>query len=99
MAQKRVSDAFLVNIGQLDHYVVFGTKSGGIQDFQRGKMCPIGVKQTPQTPPEPPKKHPNSPSSMSTCASNHGKEDHVGTILQDTHRIKGVGGTWAEPRE
>ena len=25
MAQKWVSDAFLVNIGQLDHYVVFGT--------------------------------------------------------------------------
>ena len=62
MAQKRVSDAFLVNIGQLDHYVVFGTKSGGIQDFQRGKMCPIGVKQTP---PDPPKTPLNSPKLIS----------------------------------
>ena len=53
MVQKLVSDAFLVNIGQLDHYVVFGTKSGVIQDFQRGKMCPIGVKQTPSDPPRP----------------------------------------------
>ena len=51
MVQKLVSDAFLVNIGQLDHYIVFGTKSGGIQDFQRGKMCPIGVKQTPPSRP------------------------------------------------
>ena len=36
-----------VNMGQLDHNVVFGTKSGAVQDFQRGKKCSIGVKQTP----------------------------------------------------
>ena len=45
--QKGVSGASSVNIGQLDHYVVFGTKSGAVQDFQRGKKCSIGVKQTP----------------------------------------------------
>ena len=41
--QKWVSDSHPVNIGQLDHYVVFGTKSGAVQDFQRGKKCQIGV--------------------------------------------------------
>ena len=41
---KWVSDAYPINMGQLDHHVVFGTKSGAIQDFQRGKKCPIGVK-------------------------------------------------------
>ena len=35
--KKRVSDTDLVNIGQLDHYVVFGTKFGPVQDVQRGK--------------------------------------------------------------
>ena len=45
--RKGASGASSVNIGQLDHYVVFGTKSGAIQDFQRGKKCPVGVKQTP----------------------------------------------------
>ena len=45
--QKRVSGAFPVNIGQLDHNVVFGTKSGAVKDFQRGKKCPLGVKWTP----------------------------------------------------
>ena len=39
--QKWISDTHLVTIGQLDHYVVFGTKSGTVQDFQRGKKCPI----------------------------------------------------------
>ena len=34
--QKWASDAYPVNIGQFDHYVVFGTKSGAEQDFQRG---------------------------------------------------------------
>ena len=47
--QKCVSDANPVNIGQLDHYVVFGTKSGALQDFQRDKKGTIGVKQTPLT--------------------------------------------------
>ena len=35
--QKWVSDAYPVNMGQLDQYVVFGTKSGAIQDFRTGK--------------------------------------------------------------
>ena len=35
--QKRVSGGSPVIIGQLDHNVVFGTKSGAIQDLQRGK--------------------------------------------------------------
>ena len=43
---KWTSDAYSVNMGQLDHYVVFGTKSGAIQDIQRGKKCPKGIKQT-----------------------------------------------------
>ena len=38
--KKRVSDTDLVNIGQLDHYVVFGTKFGPVKDFQRGKKGP-----------------------------------------------------------
>ena len=59
--QKWVSDTYLVNIGQLDHYVLFGTKFGAVQDFERGKKCPIGVQETPprlpqttQTPTKPP---------------------------------------------
>ena len=36
---KRVSDAYLANLGQWDHHMVFGTKSGAIQDFQRDKKC------------------------------------------------------------
>ena len=43
MAQKWVSDAYLVMLGQLDQYVVFGTKSNVIQDFQRGKSALFGV--------------------------------------------------------
>ena len=39
--QKWVIDNHLVTIGQLDHNVVLGTKSGTVQDFQRGKKCPI----------------------------------------------------------
>ena len=35
--QKRASDTKLVNIGRLDHYVVFGIKFGPVQDFQRDK--------------------------------------------------------------
>ena len=58
--QKWVSDADPINIGQLDHYVSFGTKSGAVQDFQRGKKCSLGVKQTPFDPPRPPKTPPNS---------------------------------------
>ena len=42
-----VSDAYPVHIGQLGHYVVFGTKSGALQDFQRDKKGTIEVKQTP----------------------------------------------------
>ena len=37
--QKWVSDTYLVNIGQLAHYVVFGTKFGAVLDFQRGKSA------------------------------------------------------------
>ena len=59
--QKLVSDAFLVNIGQLDHFMVFGTKSGALQPFQRGKTCPIGVKQTPVDPSRPPQTAPKLP--------------------------------------
>ena len=52
---KWVSDAYPINMGQLDHHVVFGTTSGAIQDFQRGKKCHIGVEQTPLDSPRPPK--------------------------------------------
>ena len=52
--QKLFSVAYLVNMGQLDHFMVFVTKSSVLQDFQRGKTCPIGVKQTPFDPPGPP---------------------------------------------
>ena len=52
--KKKVSDTDLVNIGQLDHYVVFGTKFGPVQDFQRGKKGRIGVQQTPLDPPKTP---------------------------------------------
>ena len=48
---KWVGDACPVDMGQLDHCVVLGTKSGAVQDFQWGKKCPIGVKQTPPRPP------------------------------------------------
>ena len=34
----------------MDHYVVFGTKSGAEQDFQRGKKCPKGLKKKTYTP-------------------------------------------------
>ena len=40
---KWVTDALTVHIGQLDNYVVFGTKSGA---FQRGTKYYIGDKQT-----------------------------------------------------
>ena len=56
---KWVSDAYLAKMGQLDYHVVFGTKSGALQDFQRGKKHPTGVKQTPLDPPRPPKTPPN----------------------------------------
>ena len=55
--QKWASVAHPVNIGHLDHYVVFGIKSGVVQDFQRGKKCPGGFKQTPLDP----LKHPQTP--------------------------------------
>ena len=54
MGHKWASDGNLVNIGQLDHYVVFGTKSGAIHDFQTGKKCHTGVKETPSGPPQTP---------------------------------------------
>ena len=41
--QKWLSDIFFVNIGHLDHYVLFGTKFGTVQDFQTGKKGPIRV--------------------------------------------------------
>ena len=56
--QKWVNDTYIANFGQLDHYVVFGTKFGAVQDFQRGKMCPIGIQQTPLDPPRPPPRPP-----------------------------------------
>ena len=37
--QKWVSDAYPENTCQLDHCVVFGTKSGAVQNFQRGKSA------------------------------------------------------------
>ena len=58
MVQRWVSDAYLVTIDQLDHYLVFGTKSGAIPDLQSDKTCPIGVKQAPQTPPKSPRTPP-----------------------------------------
>ena len=51
---KWASDGNQVNIGQLDHYVVFGTKSGAVQDFQSGKKYHTGVKQTHAGPPKNP---------------------------------------------
>ena len=39
--QKSVSDAYPGNIGHLDHYVVFGTQSGAVQDIQMGKNCSL----------------------------------------------------------
>ena len=42
--QKGVSGASFVNIGQLDHYVVFGTKSGAVQGSKvpcRGQADPL----------------------------------------------------------
>ena len=53
--QKWASDTCFANIGQLDHNVVFGTKFGAVQGFQRGKKCPKGFKQTPLDPLDPPK--------------------------------------------
>ena len=53
--QKWVSDTYFVNIGQLEHYVVFETKFGAVQDVQMGKKCPVEIKQTPLDPLIPPK--------------------------------------------
>ena len=36
--QKSVSDAYPGNIGHLDHYVVFGTQSGAVQDKTRHRL-------------------------------------------------------------
>ena len=58
---KWVGDACPVDKGQLDNCVVFETKSGAVQDFQRDKKCPVGVKQTPLAPLDP-QKHPQTPS-------------------------------------
>ena len=62
---KGVSDANPVNIGQLDHFMVFRTKSIALQDFQRGKTCPIGVKQTPFDPPGSPQNSLKPPNPLS----------------------------------
>ena len=43
MAQKLASDTYLIMLGQLDQYVVFGTKSSAMQEFQRGKGALFGV--------------------------------------------------------
>ena len=45
--QKSVSDDYPGNIGQLDHYVVFGTPSIAVQDIRMGKNCSVGAKQNP----------------------------------------------------
>ena len=74
IGQKWVSDAYPVHIFQLDHYVVFGTKSYAVIDFQRGKKCPIGVKQTPsgapQTSPNPPWTPQTPPETIFDCPYN-----------------------------
>ena len=41
MGQKWASDGNLVNIGQLGHYVVFGTKSGAVH-ASRGAKSALG---------------------------------------------------------
>ena len=61
MGQKWASDGNLVNIGQLDHIVVFGTKSGAIHDFRKDKKCHTGVKETPSGPPQTPQDPPRTP--------------------------------------
>ena len=58
--QKWVIDTCFVNIGQLDHYVVFGTPSGAIQDIRMGKNCSVGAKQTPVWLPWPPHRPPKT---------------------------------------
>ena len=45
--QEWVRDAFSENLGQLDHYVVLGIKSGAVRDLQRGKKCLLGVEWAP----------------------------------------------------
>ena len=37
--QNQVCEVFIVYISRLDHHVVFLTKYGAIQDFQRSKKC------------------------------------------------------------
>ena len=39
-----------IDMDQLDHFTMFGIKSGGVQDFQMGKKCSMGVKQIPHDP-------------------------------------------------
>ena len=53
----------LLTFASWDHYVLFGTKYGAVQDFQQGKKCLIGVKETPLdiTPLIPLKTLPNPP--------------------------------------
>ena len=55
--QRSGNGSYPVNMSQLDHLVVFGTKSVPVQDFQRGKKCLRGFKQTPLDP----LKHPQTP--------------------------------------
>ena len=47
LSKKWFKSASPVIVGHLDHYVVFGTKSGAEEDFQRGKKLLLGVKQNP----------------------------------------------------
>ena len=68
--QKWVSDADPINIGQLDHYVSFGTKSGAVQDFQRSIKCLIGDNQAPLDHPIPPKPPKPLQTSLNLPATN-----------------------------
>ena len=51
---KWVSEAYPVMAGQLDQYLVFGIKSGGKQDFQRGKSVLVvhALCRSLQSPPQ-----------------------------------------------
>ena len=45
VSDTKVIPTYLANIGQLEHYVVFGTKSGAVKDFPRENKCPTWAKQ------------------------------------------------------
>ena len=56
--QQSVSDAYPGNIGQLDHYEVFGIQSGVVQDIGMGKLVAM---QTPVDHPIDPPRHSQTP--------------------------------------